>query len=137
MKRTKKAVLAAILDSGGIKKNIAEKLDVQRHTLDSWLAADPELQAALLDEKEKLKDLSEERLVEQIQMGNLGAIIWYQKTQCRDRGYVEKVEQVHSGSEESPLVVRMLKRPDLSSLSEEELIQLESLLGKTGAATDA
>lgn len=116
MRRTKKAVLAAILDSGGIKKNIAEKLDVSRVTLDAYLAADPELQAALLDEKEKLKDLSEERLIEQIQMGNLGAIIWYQKTQCRDRGYVEKVEQVHSGSEEAPFVVKVLRGVSMDQL---------------------
>jgi hypothetical protein len=131
MKFNQRRVLEAIKDSGGIKKNICAKLAVHRTTLDEWIAGNEAIAEAYRDEKEKLKDLADERLVEQIQMGNLGAIIWYQKTQCRDRGYSERVETAHSGE------VSVTVTPDLSKLSVEELQQLERMLAKAGAEGDS
>jgi hypothetical protein len=127
VKYSQARTLAAIKDSGGIKKNICAKLGIARPTFDEWLAKYPEIARAFVEEKEKLKDLAEERLIEQIQMGNLGAIIWYQKTQCRDRGYVERQEV--SGPNGGPIQTQELA-PDLTALSDDELELWERLLRK-------
>ena len=45
-----------------------------------------------MDEREGLKDFAEGKLMQQIDGGNITAIIFYLKTQAKDRGYIEKVE---------------------------------------------
>ena len=50
--------------------------------------------AQLLDEvDESLIDFSESKLLEQINAGNLTAIIFHLKTKGKKRGYVESMEQ--------------------------------------------
>ena len=47
---------------------------------------------AIIDERESLKDFAEGKLFKQIDDENITAIIFYLKTQAKDRGYVERQE---------------------------------------------
>lgn len=131
MKFSPTKCLAAILNSGGIKKNICEKLGCSRPTLDAWMEQYPAIASAYHDEREKLKDLSEERLIEQIQMGNLGAIIWYQKTQCKDRGYVERQEV--TGKDGGPVETVELTPQERADRVSKLLVTGESRASANGA----
>jgi hypothetical protein len=55
---------------------------------------------ALEDTREKRHDFVELKLMKGINDDNMTAIIFYLKTQCKQRGYVERVEQEHSGKTE-------------------------------------
>jgi len=51
------------------------------------------------DARETLTDDVESELQKQIFKGNITAIIFYLKTQGKGRGYVERIEQQHSGQD--------------------------------------
>lgn len=68
-------------------------LGIDRNTFSGWREKYPKL-AQLLDEvDESLIDFSESKLLEQINAGNLTAIIFHLKTKGKKRGYVESMEQ--------------------------------------------
>lgn len=71
----------------------ATALGVDRKTIYNWREKDKELDERLKDAEESLIDFSESKLLEQINEGNLTAIIFHLKTKGKNRGYVEKVEQ--------------------------------------------
>lgn len=67
-------------------------LDIDRTTFNEWRKKYPELERLLSEVDESLIDFSESKLLEQIQDGNLTAIIFHLKTKGKKRGYVETVE---------------------------------------------
>lgn len=67
----------------------AEALKIDRRTLDRWRKKYPELHTMMLDVEEGLLDLCESRLLQEINGGNLTAIIFYLKTKGKQRGYIE------------------------------------------------
>lgn len=68
-------------------------LGIDRNTFTSWRDKYPKLSQLLDDVDESLIDFSESKLLEQINTGNLTAIIFHLKTKGKKRGYVESVEQ--------------------------------------------
>lgn len=72
--------------------------DIERQTFYNWLNADPDFKSAIEEAKEKLLDFAESKLVEQIQTGITPALIFFLKTQGKQRGYTEKVQTELSGS---------------------------------------
>ena len=95
MAYSKKAILTAIESTGGIIKNAAHALGCSRQTIYNAKKRWPEVAAALTDERETLKDVAEEKLVEQIMQGNMTAIIFFLKCQAKERGYIERQETDH------------------------------------------
>ena len=95
MSYSKKSIIKAIERTGGIINNAAAALGCSRQTIynarDRW----PEVAEAIENERETLKDVVEEKLVEQIMQGNMTAIIFFLKCQAKDRGYVERQETDH------------------------------------------
>lgn len=67
-------------------------LGIDRNTLMDWRSKYSDLAKLLDDIDESLIDFSESKLLEQIQDGNLTAIIFHLKTKGRSRGYVERME---------------------------------------------
>ena len=57
-----------------------------------WYESDPDFRAKADAVKEIRKDFIESALDKRIQEGDTTAIIFAAKTQCKDRGYVEKQE---------------------------------------------
>ncbi len=96
MKRYKKIPFKKVAEVYGKKAgNISATcvaLGIDRNTFYSWRENDERL-AQMLDEiDESLIDFSESKLLEQINDGNLTAIIFHLKTKGKKRGYVEAVE---------------------------------------------
>ena len=68
-------------------------LGIDRTTFTTWRAKYPKLSRMLDETDESLIDFSESKLLEQINEGNLTAIIFHLKTKGKKRGYVESMEQ--------------------------------------------
>lgn len=67
-------------------------LGITRMTFYNWRKNREGLDEALSDVEESLLDFTESKLLEQIQEGNLTAIIFHLKTKGKNRGYVERTE---------------------------------------------
>lgn len=76
---------------------------INRQTFYNWYANDPDFKAAADDVKEVRMDFIENALMQRINAGDTAAIIFAAKTICKDRGYVEKVENDVSVKMEQPL----------------------------------
>ncbi len=82
-------VVKAYEKSAGNLSLCAKAIGIDRRTLDRWRKKYPELDAMMRDVEESLIDLSESRLMQAINEGNLTAIIFYLKTKGKSRGYIE------------------------------------------------
>jgi len=125
-RRLKKAdIIDAILEAGGILSVAAENLKCARQTLYKRAATDPAIAAAIEEGRESLKDFAEGRLVELMRKDTgpgVTAIIFYLKTQAKERGYIES----------QTINVRGLTTRDLESMSDQELEDAERKLGGSG-----
>lgn len=85
-------IAEALRKSGGVVSHAAEALGVGRSTLTRRLEAERGLRDVREDVKAETLDLAESTLVKAIKAGNLQAVIFYLRTQGRERGYVERSE---------------------------------------------
>ena len=78
------------------------KLGIPRKTYEHWCSGDPEF-AELMDEIHWHKaNYFESAFIGRVSAGDTAAILHAVKTKCRDRGYNDRVEVVHSGSIAAP-----------------------------------
>ena len=91
-RKSKKAIIEAIKDSGGIMSTIARRLGVTWHTADSWVKQYDETKQALQDERETILDLAESTLFRNIKDGNSQDAKWLLSTMGKNRGYNERQE---------------------------------------------
>ena len=89
---TQKQAIEAVKGSRGFITAIARRLNISRTQVYNLQAKWPKLAQAITDEREALKDFAESKLFSQIDEGNTTAIIFYLKTQAKDRGYIERQE---------------------------------------------
>jgi hypothetical protein len=87
----KSEVKKAIDGSGSYITNVAKKLNCDWHTAEKYIKKF-KLEDDLRIENEKLNDLAEMKLIENIKTGDTTSIIFRLKTKGRDRGYVERLE---------------------------------------------
>lgn len=94
MKRrpTNKQIIEALNKNFSILVNSAQDLGITRQTLKKYIDNDPYLMEQYKEGKEKLKDLVEFQLLKNIKEGKETSLIWYMKTQMRDRNYIEHQE---------------------------------------------
>lgn len=97
-------VVDAIKDAKGFLSTAARHLDCDYKTVQNYAKRYPTVQEAINEERETVKDLAEGSLFSEIKNGNITAIIFYLKTQGKDRGYVERQEFTGKGGE--PLQVK-------------------------------
>lgn len=83
--------------SKGYVTNIANILGCSRSYVYKLQKKFPTFATAIYEEREGNKDFAESKLMMAIDAGNIAGIIFYLKTQAKDRGYVEKQEIEHSG----------------------------------------
>ena len=86
---------------------------IDRQTFYNWYNADEEFRTACDAVKEKRKDFIESALDKRIQAGDTTAIIFAAKTQCKDRGYTEKIE--YEGKQQTEISIPKInvgKLPD-------------------------
>ena len=122
MKRYKKMPFSKIAEvyekKGGNVSATCSALKIDRNTFSTWRKEYPELAQKLNEVDESLIDFSESKLLEQINDGNLTAIIFHLKTKGKNRGYVETSE-----------VNNNINAFKLRPLTREELDELERLNG--------
>ena len=98
MKKDKKDDFLEVLRKALGNVSVACKsFGIDRQTYYNWCKEDPEFAAKCEEVKEVRKDFIESALDKRIQAGDTAAIIFAAKTICKDRGYVERVEnEVHA-----------------------------------------
>lgn len=89
---TNAQIIQALKQAGGIAADAARLLGCERSNIWNRLKKSKELQAARDEARAETLDLCESVLIECIKAKNLGAVVFYLKTQGRDRGYVERSE---------------------------------------------
>lgn len=106
MAKYKAATVAdALTKARGVVSHAARLLDCDRSTVYAYINKYATVAQARDDAREDLLDYVENKLVEQITDGNITAIIFYLKTQGRNRGYVERME--HAGHDGGELTIKI------------------------------
>ena len=116
IKCTPVQVSEALLVSDGNLTAAATKLGVTRQGVYDYIDR-YKLQDVLDQSREKMADEAVGQLHRLVRDGNLGAVIFYLKTQAKSRGYTERIET--TGKDGDAIEVRQIKtegRPALSDL---------------------
>ena len=101
-------------------------IDISRNAVYKRMQKHPSIKEAVDGALENLKDIAEHELARNITQGNMTAIMFFLKTKAKDRGYVEKVEQAHSGE----LKLEQTESFDFSHWSDEDVDEYIALLEK-------
>lgn len=109
----KKAMIKALESSLGVVTTACKQVGIGRDTHYRWVREDDDYAAAVQDLSNVTLDFAESKLHEQIMEGNTAAIIFFLKTKGKVRGYIERSE----------LAIDK-KKPDLSGLTDEEIMSL-------------
>lgn len=88
----KKLVIDAILNSNGIVSTIAQKLNCDWHTADSYIHKWEETIQAYNNETEKVLDFAESKIMESIRKGNTADAKWYLSKKGKSRGYGDDLQ---------------------------------------------
>lgn len=110
-------VIAILRHCAGIKSAAAEKLNVSRQTLYTFLEEHPEVQDELDSVDEELKDIAEAAIVKALQASDMQTVRWYMELKGKDRGYVRRVE--NTGKDGG--AIETVTKPDLTGFTDEEL----------------
>ena len=98
-------MITAIEKAQGFVSKAAELCGVSRQTFYKYLKKYATVKQALEDIREKRHDFVELKLMKAIEQGNMTAIIFYLKTQCKHRGYVERIQQEIGGKDGGPVQI--------------------------------
>lgn len=88
----KKAMIDALTSTLGIVSIACQKVGISRQTHYEWLRTDDTYKLECNDIKNYSIDFVESKLFECIKDKRETSIIFYLKTQAKDRGYVERTE---------------------------------------------
>ena len=93
----KRKVIEALRKHHGVVAVAADELGSSRTAVYNYINDYKDVKQALDDAREEAKDFVEGKMFKQIEKGNPTMIIFYLKTQAKDRGYIERTEQEISG----------------------------------------
>jgi regulator of replication initiation timing len=82
---------------GGIVTTVAKRVGCDWHTARKWIDNHDTLKAAFTDERERVLDLCETKLINAINSGDIDSAKWMLSRLGRGRGYVERQE--HTGAD--------------------------------------
>lgn len=92
MATSARAAIQAIKDKKGFVTQAAKQLGISRQQLHNIINTHPTVKEALQDAREEMKDFAESKIYQKISDGDTTMIIFYAKTQMKDRGYTERQE---------------------------------------------
>lgn len=115
MERDKEALLEALHNTSGIISSACRAAGVSRMTYYRYYNEDPEFRERADDIKELQKDFAESLILKKMKAGDTTMLIFYAKTQMKDRGYSERKEITGSDGEDL-----FHKDIDLSKLTDEQ-----------------
>lgn len=114
--KEKEDLLNALAQTSGIVSSACKAANVSRMTYYRYYNEDPNFREKADDVKELQKDFAESLILKKMKEGDTTMIIFYAKTQMKDRGYTERREITGKDGED---LIRT-KEIDLTKLSEEE-----------------
>lgn len=121
--KEKADLLAALAANSGIVASACRAANVSRMTYYRYYNEDPDFKEKADDVKELQKDFAESLILKKMKEGDTTMIIFYAKTQMKDRGYVERKELVGKDGED----LLRKQEVDLSKLTEEQRAALLSI----------
>ena len=109
-------LLQALANTSGIVSSACKAANVSRMTYYRWYNDDPDFREKADDIKELQKDFAESLILKKMKEGDTTMIIFYAKTQMKDRGYTERKEI--TGKDGEDLIKG--KEIDIDKLSNDE-----------------
>lgn len=103
---TQKQIESALVNMSGNVSAAARSLGFQRHHLHAIIAKSPKLQQVVHDARQSMCDNAESALNRAVINGEAWAVCFTLKTQAKDRGYVERVQQEVTGRDGQALEVK-------------------------------
>ena len=103
---TVEQVCEAIRSQKGLLSMAANRLGCSYMTVWNYSQKYPEVKQAIEESKESMLDLAEGKLFQEINAGNMTAIIFFLKTKGKARGYSERQEI--TGAEGGPVMGRVV-----------------------------
>lgn len=116
IEKTKKELLEALNNSSGIVASACRSVGISRVTFYTWYHEDEDFREKVDDIKELQKDFAEALILKKMKDGDTTMLIFYAKTQMKDRGYSERIEHTGANGEQ------LIKTPgiDISKLTDEQ-----------------
>lgn len=114
--KEKEAILNALAQTSGIVSSACKAANVSRMTYYRYYNKDPDFKEKADDVKELQKDFAESLILKKMKEGDTTMIIFYAKTQMKDRGYTERREITGKDGED---LIRS-KEIDLTKLTDEQ-----------------
>lgn len=115
IEKEKEDLLNALAQTSGIVSSACKAANVSRMTYYRFYEEDATFRERADDIKELQKDFAESLILKKMKEGDTTMIIFYAKTQMKDRGYTERKEITGKDGEDL-----IKKEVDLSKLSDEE-----------------
>jgi hypothetical protein len=91
-------VIDAVVQAKGLTTVAARILKCDPNTIRRYQREYASVAAAFTEQRASVTDMAEAALFKAINEGQAWAVCFYLKTQGKDRGYIERVEQEHHGS---------------------------------------
>lgn len=88
----KELFIKSITNSMGIKSAIVKRAGCSRQTLDNAIERWPELGVLIDEERSRIVDLAESKLLQQVDAGEMRAILFTLETLGKDRGWSKRTE---------------------------------------------
>ena len=120
---TSQQIADAIRGARGFVTATAHDLGCSRRTVYRYLKKFAGAREALEDAREKRHDFVENKLMSAIDNDNITAMIFYLKTQCKDRGYVERYQTELTGKDGGAIqgVITTIDASKLAELTDDEV----------------
>ncbi|MBO5874387.1 MAG: hypothetical protein J6Q35_05080 [Rikenellaceae bacterium] len=112
----KEDLLRALANTSGIVASACKAANISRMTYYRWYNEDPDFREKADDVKELQKDFAESLILKKMKEGDTTMLIFYAKTQMKDRGYTERKEITGKDGE----ALLNTKEIDITKLSSEE-----------------
>lgn len=112
----KEDLLRALANTSGIVASACKAANISRMTYYRWYNEDPDFREKADDVKELQKDFAESLILKKMKEGDTTMLIFYAKTQMKDRGYTERKEITGKDGES----LLNTKEIDITKLSSEE-----------------
>lgn len=71
---------------------VAKKIGVTRGAVNIFMSKNPKTKAVLDADRDRLKDIAENKVANAILMGDMKVVKWYLARQARERGWGDKLE---------------------------------------------
>jgi hypothetical protein len=105
---TKEEILQIIRDSGGFVTQIADAMKISPVRVRTLIRKTKEYQDAMFEAREESLDITEAKLMEKVEEGNLLAIMFKLKCHGQERGFIDTPQKKTGSSEEKPLYIKIL-----------------------------